>query len=46
MRQICSVLAGYVWDMSNPYVVQPERVLPLLSRIVGARAKAQVAAAK
>jgi flavin-dependent dehydrogenase len=46
MRQICSVLAGYVWDMTNPYVVQPERALPLLSKIVGARARAQVAAAK
>ncbi|MBI3879610.1 MAG: methyltransferase domain-containing protein [Verrucomicrobia bacterium] len=34
MRQICSVLAGYVWDKTNPYVAQPERALPLLSRIV------------
>jgi flavin-dependent dehydrogenase len=34
MRQICSVLAGYVWDKSNPYVAQPERALPLLSKIV------------
>ena len=24
MRQICSVLAGYVWDKSNPYVAQPD----------------------
>ena len=39
MRQICSVLAGYVWDRSNPYVAQPERALPLLSKIVRARAK-------
>ena len=37
MRQICSVLAGYVWDKSNPYVTQPERALPLLSKIVGGR---------
>ena len=37
MRQICSVLAGYVWDQSNPYVVQPERALPLLARIIHAR---------
>jgi flavin-dependent dehydrogenase len=34
MRQICSVLAGYVWDKSNPYVAQPERALPLLAQIV------------
>jgi len=38
MRQICSVLAGYVWDRSNPYVVQPERALPLLAKIVQASA--------
>lgn len=34
MKQICSVLAGYVWDKKNPYVAQPERALPLLSKIV------------
>jgi len=38
MRQICSVLAGYVWDKSNPYVAQPERALPLLSQIIQSRA--------
>ncbi len=37
MRQICSVLAGYVWDKSNPYVAQPERALPLLAQIVQAK---------
>ena len=42
MQQICSVLAGYVWDRTNPYVAQPERALPLLSRIVrGKTAAAQ-----
>ena len=38
MRQICSVLAGYVWDQTNPYVAQPERALPLLTRIIQSRA--------
>jgi len=38
MRQVCSVLAGYVWDKSNPYVTQPERALPLLSRIIKSQA--------
>ena len=38
MRQICSVLAGYVWDKSNPYVAQPERALPLLTQIIRTRA--------
>jgi hypothetical protein len=37
MRQICSVLAGYVWDRSNPYVAQPERALPLLAKIIQSR---------
>jgi flavin-dependent dehydrogenase len=40
MRQICSVLAGYVWDQSNPYVAQAERALPLLAKIVQGRAQA------
>lgn len=39
MRQICSVLAGYVWDLSNPYVAQPERALSLLARVVEARTR-------
>jgi 2-polyprenyl-6-methoxyphenol hydroxylase-like FAD-dependent oxidoreductase len=34
MRQICSVLAGYVWDKSNPYVTQPDRALTLLTQII------------
>jgi hypothetical protein len=31
------VLAGYVWDRSNPFVAQPERALPLLAEIVKAK---------
>jgi flavin-dependent dehydrogenase len=34
MRQICSVLAGYVWDKSNPYVSQAERALSALTKIL------------
>ena len=34
LKQVCSVMAGYVWDRTNPYVTQPERALPLLSKIV------------
>ena len=34
MRQICSVLAGYVWDKSNPYVTQADRALGLLAKIL------------
>ncbi|MGC3958773.1 MAG: tryptophan 7-halogenase [Verrucomicrobiota bacterium] len=33
MRQICSVLAGYVWDQSNPYVTQADRALRALATI-------------
>lgn len=40
MEQICSVLAGYVWDKSNPYVAQPERALALLAKIVRSKSKA------
>jgi flavin-dependent dehydrogenase len=34
MRQICSVLAGYVWDKKNPYVAQAERALGLLVKVL------------
>ena len=34
MRQICSVLAGYVWDVKNPYVSQADRALKLLAHIL------------
>jgi len=34
MRNICSVLAGYVWDKSNTYVTQAERALSVISRVV------------
>ncbi len=39
MRQICSVLAGYVWDKTNPYVTQAERALGLLEKILSGQAK-------
>ena len=34
MRQVCSVLAGYVWDKTNPYVTQADRALGLLAKIL------------
>lgn len=36
-RQICSVLAGYVWDESNPYVVRPERQLTRVTQLIKLR---------
>jgi len=36
-QQICSVLAGYVWDQENPYVRQPENSLRILAKRIKAR---------
>ena len=32
-NQICSVLAGYVWDKKNPYVTQHERAVSSLAKV-------------
>jgi flavin-dependent dehydrogenase len=39
MAQVCSVLAGYVWDKTNPYATQAERALPLLLKVIQARSR-------
>jgi hypothetical protein len=33
-RQICSVLAGYVWDQSNTFVRQHERAIAKLAKVI------------
>jgi flavin-dependent dehydrogenase len=33
-RQICSVLAGYVWDTTNPYVKNHDRALKALATVL------------
>lgn len=33
-KQICSVLAGYVWDTSNPFVKKHDRVVKSLSEVI------------
>lgn len=33
-KQICSVLAGYVWDKKNPYVRRPQKAMKALARII------------
>jgi flavin-dependent dehydrogenase len=38
-NKICSVLAGYVWDESNPFVSQHQRKLDQLFRLVSASAE-------
>lgn len=39
--QICSVLAGYVWDKDNPFVVNREKNLPKLAKFLEARNSAE-----
>ena len=34
-RMICSILAGYAWDESNPFVAEPERRLNMLAELCG-----------
>jgi len=38
-RQICSVLAGYVWDHNNPFVSKHHRILKALGEVVRIEAK-------
>jgi hypothetical protein len=33
-EQVCSVLAGYVWDMDNPFVRRPAQGILSLHRVV------------
>jgi flavin-dependent dehydrogenase len=33
-NQICSVLAGYVWDKTNPFVKKHETILPTLAKVI------------
>jgi flavin-dependent dehydrogenase len=35
-RMICSILAGYAWDTSNPFVAEPERRLDMVARLCAA----------
>jgi flavin-dependent dehydrogenase len=37
-RQICSVLAGYVWDLSNPFVKHHARKVAQVARLIAATA--------
>ena len=33
-NQICSVLAGYVWDKTNPFVKKHDTILPTLAKVI------------
>ena len=39
-RMICSILAGYAWDNSNPYVAEPRRRLRVLAELCATPAPA------
>ncbi|MEZ4891225.1 MAG: NAD(P)/FAD-dependent oxidoreductase [Crocinitomicaceae bacterium] len=34
MKQICSVLAGYVWDDTNPFVKKHDKLVTSLARVI------------
>ncbi|MGB8373858.1 MAG: NAD(P)/FAD-dependent oxidoreductase [Salegentibacter sp.] len=34
IRQICAVLAGYVWDEENPFVKKHQRILTNIARLI------------
>lgn len=34
-NQICSILAGYVWDQKNPFVRKHKRAIPALAAVLG-----------
>lgn len=36
-NQICSVLAGYVWDLNNPFVRQHEKAIASLAKLIKLR---------
>jgi len=38
-KQICSVLAGYVWDQNNPYVKNHQAALTRLAKLIGLQEK-------
>jgi flavin-dependent dehydrogenase len=40
-KQICSVLAGYVWDKSNPFVKKHDTILPTLAKVIKMKEKAE-----
>ena len=35
-RMICSILAGYAWDETNPFVAEPERRLDMVATLCAA----------
>jgi flavin-dependent dehydrogenase len=42
-RQICSVLAGYVWDQTNPFVKDHERAIKRLAKLIDIQNRLEIA---
>jgi flavin-dependent dehydrogenase len=40
-NQICSVLAGYVWDQSNPFVKKHDTILGTLAKVIRMKERAE-----
>ena len=38
-NQICSVLAGFVWDQTNPFVKKHDTILPTLAKVIRMKEK-------
>ncbi len=45
-NMICSVLAGYVWDTSNPYVKDHDTALHKLAKLIKIRDKMNASSAQ
>ena len=45
-RKICAVLAGYVWDKSNPFVTRHDRVISSMAYLLDREKKAKVESAE
>lgn len=41
-KQICSVLAGYVWDGKNPYVKEHDRAVKRLAKLIDVRERMEL----
>jgi flavin-dependent dehydrogenase len=42
-KQICSILAGYVWDETNPFVVKHKRIIKNVAHLIDLEIEAQKA---
>ncbi|MCE6991347.1 NAD(P)/FAD-dependent oxidoreductase [Dyadobacter sp. CY323] len=41
-NQICSVLAGYVWDQTNPFVKKHDTILSTLAKVIKMKERAEM----